>query len=106
LWDLPDILIFNINNWIDIDISLTFIINTEVRKYILKGVIYLGDEHFTSRMIDNSGMIWYHDGISTKSQCISEFNVCDLPNKQWLKTINRNTGFNIKEAVIVIYIRE
>ena len=105
LWILPQIMIFAIKDWIDIDLSLEIVINGEVNKYILKGIIYLGNEHFTSRLIDDNGMIWYHDGITTKSTCLPEINISNLPNKQWLKTVNRNMNLDIKEATVMIYIK-
>jgi hypothetical protein len=33
----------------------------------LKGVVYYGAYHFTSRFISDSGIIWYHDGMTTGS---------------------------------------
>ncbi|KAJ7633729.1 hypothetical protein B0H17DRAFT_961649 [Mycena rosella] len=38
----------------------------------LRGVIYGGQGHFTSRIIDRAGNMWFHDGISTGRQCMSE----------------------------------
>ncbi|KAF8145875.1 hypothetical protein K438DRAFT_1871179 [Mycena galopus ATCC 62051] len=37
---------------------------TKVR-YVLRGVVYSGNLHFTSRIIKPNGSIWYHDGIET-----------------------------------------
>ncbi|KAH6867500.1 hypothetical protein BKA70DRAFT_1243209 [Coprinopsis sp. MPI-PUGE-AT-0042] len=31
----------------------------------LRGLIYLGDAHFSSRIIDPEGRIWHHDGATT-----------------------------------------
>ena len=28
----------------------------------LRGIVYLGGRHFTSRVIDPDGTVWYHDG--------------------------------------------
>jgi hypothetical protein len=38
----------------------------------LRGIVYHGDNHFTSRLISNSGKIWYHDGMVTKETCIED----------------------------------
>ena len=38
-------------------------------KYRLCGIIYFGSFHFTCRLIDHEGKIWYHDGIQTGSSC-------------------------------------
>ncbi|KAA1479906.1 hypothetical protein DENSPDRAFT_744402, partial [Dentipellis sp. KUC8613] len=40
--------------------------------YKLKGIIYLGGNHFTSRIVGNQGEVWYHDGITTKEKCFHE----------------------------------
>lgn len=37
-------------------------------RYQLRGLIYYGDSHFTSRIIDPSGMTWFHDGMVTGAQ--------------------------------------
>ena len=35
--------------------------------YVIRGVIYFNNEHFTERVVTTSstGMIWYHDGTFT-----------------------------------------
>jgi hypothetical protein len=38
--------------------------NAEV-SYKLCGVIYFGDAHFTSHVISDNGMVWFHDGLET-----------------------------------------
>jgi hypothetical protein len=106
LWTLPNILIFTISGWIDIDISLAIIIRHDLKKYLLKGIIYLGDEHFTCRLIDDRGMIWYHDGMETRSNCIAEGNISDLPHRQWLKSTNGRDGSSVKIAVSAIYVKQ
>jgi len=40
--------------------------------YSLKGIIYHGQYHFTSRLIDNAGGIWYHDGMTSGRECVYE----------------------------------
>ena len=40
--------------------------------YKLRGIIYYKDQHFTSRFITATGMIWFHDGILTGSSLIYE----------------------------------
>src|SRR5271155_5703298 len=46
-----------------------------------------------------------NDGITTKSTCLPEINISNLPNKQWLKMVNRNMNVDIKEATVIIYIK-
>ena len=35
----------------------------------MRGIVYHGENHFTSRIISPEGNIWFHDGISTGSTC-------------------------------------
>jgi hypothetical protein len=47
-----------------------------VRKtYRLRGVMYHLNNHFTSRIISDSGRVWYHDGISTGRQMVPDGSV-------------------------------
>ncbi|TFK45244.1 hypothetical protein OE88DRAFT_1600301, partial [Heliocybe sulcata] len=43
--------------------------------FYLRGIVYFGDFHFTSRFIDSEGNIWYNDGITTGRQCMKEGNI-------------------------------
>ncbi|KAF8235357.1 hypothetical protein L208DRAFT_1063057, partial [Tricholoma matsutake] len=38
--------------------------------YVLKGVVYLANEHFTEHVIMDTGMVWYHDGMFTGRSCV------------------------------------
>ncbi|KAH6894767.1 hypothetical protein BKA70DRAFT_1117490 [Coprinopsis sp. MPI-PUGE-AT-0042] len=38
----------------------------------VRGVIYFGSDHFTSRIVSPSGKVWYHDGSVTASQVEDE----------------------------------
>ena len=48
----------------------------------LKGLVYHGGYHFTCRIIDESGNIWFHDGIATGRISIKEgkFGSVSQPN--------------------------
>lgn len=50
----------------------------------LRGVVYLGSEHFISHVIGTDGAIWFHDGIATHSTCIREGHLNNLPDDNWL----------------------
>ncbi|KAF8224275.1 hypothetical protein L208DRAFT_1079266, partial [Tricholoma matsutake] len=39
-------------------------------RYVLKGVVYLANEHFTEHIITDTGMVWYHDGMFTGHSCV------------------------------------
>ena len=38
----------------------------------LKGVIYFGEFHFTSRIFTSDRTVWFHDGMTTARQCRNE----------------------------------
>ena len=48
----------------------------------LKGLVYHGDYHLASRIIDNSGNIWFHDGMTTGKIALKEgkFGSASQPN--------------------------
>ena len=48
----------------------------------LKGIVYLGSFHFTSRLIESDGTIWYHDGRTTGALCEPDGNVGLMSNGQ------------------------
>ena len=53
--------------------SILWITCDETRvSYNLRGIIYYKDQHFTSRFITGTGMIWFHNGILTGSSLIYE----------------------------------
>ena len=62
----------------------------------LKGLVYHGGYHFTCRIIDDSGNIWFHDGISTRRTSINEgkFGTVSQPNLKMCRN---------KQLCLVIY---
>ncbi|EJD37259.1 hypothetical protein AURDEDRAFT_73413 [Auricularia subglabra TFB-10046 SS5] len=44
----------------------------------LHGLIYYGHYHFVSRYIDNSGQIWYHDGMYNQGRACLEGSIVNL----------------------------
>jgi PIF1-like helicase len=48
--------------------------NLELR---LKGIIYFGGDHFTSRIISSTNRVWYHDGITTGASVEDEGQLSD-----------------------------
>lgn len=65
------------------------IINIDDTQYRLCGVIYFGGAHWTCRVIEVNGDIWYHDGISTKNKCNYEGNL-DVYNMKNLWKCKQN----------------
>ncbi|KAJ7809641.1 hypothetical protein B0H14DRAFT_3759029 [Mycena olivaceomarginata] len=49
------------------------------QRYALRGIIYAGENHFTSRIIKENGAIWYHDGIATGRECQYDGQLHSLP---------------------------
>jgi hypothetical protein len=61
----------------------------------LRGVIYLGNYHFTSCIISTDGETWFHDGITTGQSC------------DWYENINLQSEQNLstckgKKSVLAI----
>ncbi|KAF9470612.1 hypothetical protein BDN70DRAFT_774311, partial [Pholiota conissans] len=51
----------------------------------LCGIIYGGQHHFTSRFIDKSGTIWYHDGMETQNNLLQEMTLTMLSDTAFLR---------------------
>ena len=64
----------------------------------VRGLIYHGDFHFTSCIIGSDGMVWYHDGITTRSSCENEGDF----NKFSFKNLLKCSGKNL---ILVVYAR-
>ncbi|KAJ6529446.1 hypothetical protein DFH09DRAFT_155008, partial [Mycena vulgaris] len=52
--------------------KLRFDLEGTTRILLLRGVIYFGNIHFTSRIISSDGRVWFHDGIGTGRACVDE----------------------------------
>ncbi|KIM78557.1 hypothetical protein PILCRDRAFT_75281, partial [Piloderma croceum F 1598] len=64
----------------------------------VRGLIYHGDFHFTSRIIGTDGMVWYHDGMTTGSSCENEGDF----DKFFSRKLSRCKG---KKLILVVYAR-
>ena len=66
----PSMLIFEMNMR-NIKVSKTLKFEKEGRMVVLdvRGLIYQGDFHFTSCIIGTDGIVWYHDSMTTGSNC-------------------------------------
>ena len=92
----PPILAFDLSCGSDLSITsidpVVFISCENSRiHYVLRGVIYFYNNHFTERVVTSTGMIWYHDGIFTGRSLVYE--------SQNLASITA------KDAVMAFYIR-
>lgn len=94
----PEILMFSIDSN-NVAISKTVKVaaesNGKVSIIPLKGIIYLKDFHFTSRLISNKD-VWFHDGQVTKNKCKKEGSITDFDDRK-LKQCNN------AHAVLAIY---
>ena len=60
-----------------IDFTFEICIDNVIGVYILRGVIYFGEAHYTSRILNEDGNVWFHDGIATGNSVIYEGNLGD-----------------------------
>ncbi|KAF8813265.1 hypothetical protein BYT27DRAFT_7084963, partial [Phlegmacium glaucopus] len=67
----------------------------------LKGIIYTNGNHFTTKLVDENFIIWYHDGQTTCSNCQREQSLMDVENLDQLKTHDGQY-----KAIIAFYIEE
>jgi hypothetical protein len=95
----PSVLVFEINSR-NIKVSKTLKFEQEGETVVLdiRGLIYLGGFHFTSRIIGIDGMMWYHDGITTRSSCENEGDFNKFSSKNLLKCRGKN-------LILVVYAR-
>ena len=56
-------------------------VNNTTTLLYLKGIVYYGDNHFTSRIISKDGRIWFKDGITTRGQSIEEGHLSTMTDK-------------------------
>lgn len=70
--ELPLIALDFGNKQMQIDHSFTIMVDALHVSYTLCGVMYYGNSHFTSRIIQSSGMVWFHNGIATGKSMIYE----------------------------------
>lgn len=86
------------NKKIQIDHSFTIMVDAHNVNYTLCGVMYYGDSHFTSQVIQPNGMVWFHDGY-TNGKSMRYDGTLDSLNDNGL-TLCRS-----KMAVAAIYIK-
>ena len=64
----------------------------------VRGLIYHGDFHFTSCIIGTDGIVWYHDGMTTRSSCANEGDFNKMSSRNLLKCKG-------KKLILVVYAR-
>ena len=73
-----------------IDIKDTLVV------FKLRGIIYFGGYHFTSRILASDGHIWFHDGITTGRMSQNVGKTSDFSNAELLTC-------NGKKAIVALY---
>ena len=97
---LPSIMIFALAPWIDINKRLTFEISNSSKDYVLKGIIYSNDHHFTARLVDGNLNVWFHDGQTTRSVCRREQSLVQANDIVPLKS------FGQFRAILAFYVEQ
>jgi len=96
---VPNVLVFKINSRnIKVSKTLKFEQKDETVTIGVRGLIYHGDFHFTSRIIGTDGIVWYHDGMTTGSGCENEGDFDKFSSKSMLKCKG-------KKLILVVYAR-
>ncbi|EDQ98041.1 uncharacterized protein LACBIDRAFT_314780 [Laccaria bicolor S238N-H82] len=76
--------------------KVKFVVNGEEVLLSLRGIIYHGDNHFTSRVFSYEGKVWFHNGITTKNKCIEDGQLDDKSN-------NDLRYYQDQELVLAVY---
>ena len=87
-----------VGNSRNIKVSKTLKFEQEGETVVLdvRGLIYHGDFHFTSRIIGTDGIVWYHHGMTTGSSCENEGDFDKFSSKKLLKCKR-------KKLILVVY---
>jgi len=92
--DVPELLILHVP-YADIKINTSF--KFYDKRYHLKGIVYYGDNHYTSCVISENNSVWYHDGMQTGSSTILQGDKSYFKSNKWNK-------YNDNNAVLFVYI--
>jgi hypothetical protein len=84
------------NNNIKTSHKISFETDGKVTVLYLRGIVYFGDFHFTSRIISSTGDIWFNDGISTGRSCEEDGHLSHISDTR-LKTCRG------KDLVLAVY---
>ena len=59
----------------NVPMSVSLMVFIQDVAYRVCGLIYFGHEHFTVRIVDKEGQIWYNDGMTLGRECKYEGNI-------------------------------
>jgi hypothetical protein len=103
----PSLLVFSLNTT-RVSISKTIRSKGSNGKFTvlpLRGIIYSGGFHFTSRIITPGKEVWYHDGMVTRRNCVKKGHLTDFTEDSLKTCVEKNSsGESVeRQAVVVIY---
>ena len=81
-----------------LNVIMEHVINATGYEYKLRGLIYYGDHHFSCRVIDEVGGVWFNDGIHTKSVCSYEGDIREID------PVNLTEARHGRRCIVGIYI--
>ena len=82
----PPLLIFEINSDnITLNKTIGFEEDDEMKVLQLKGMVYHGGFHFTSRIISSDGAVWFNDGMTTGRQCEKDEHLETMSGRKLMK---------------------
>jgi len=89
---IPKILVFSVQN-ADIKISkkISFKDGDGRVTFLLKGIVYFGDFHYTSRVCSGNS-VWFHDGMTTGKQCTYEKKLGDFTDSELTTCQNKTVS--------------
>ncbi|KAJ7114877.1 hypothetical protein C8R44DRAFT_629909 [Mycena epipterygia] len=99
--EIPPIMVVYISHArLSLDTELVLPCAGNVVKLKLRGIIYSGQNHFTCRIVDVTGQMWFHDGITSGRSCLDEGRLCDVPDIMALHKCGQ------KNILALVYARE
>jgi hypothetical protein len=94
----PEILMFTIGDGnLNIDNSVE-VPGRKPRHLKLRGIIYLGGYHFTARLINLNGNVWFHDGRTSRDTCEAQGQLASFDS-------SRLSACGSRKAVLAVYSR-
>lgn len=84
---VPNILVLDVQDaTVHINTNIKITVNNKTTNLRLRGIIYHGGFHFTSRIITPRGNMWYNDGASNCGKSFREGSIYQLPCTDYLNT--------------------
>ncbi|KAJ3513184.1 hypothetical protein NMY22_g15116 [Coprinellus aureogranulatus] len=80
----PELLTFSLELAPDLVPNLTLVLGNST--YRLRGLVYGGRNHFTCRLIDKHGQVWYADGMASPGQVAFEKVVTLQDDLKWMRS--------------------